>query len=192
MGTQQINTKINDLNGTRTNRLPTPTEPSSSGAARVVHILKSTETSGNFNPIEQIKFLKDELGFNISEIAEILLATRPSIYKWLHGDKPMKKHQERLDEIYNILSEWRKTSLGPIAYLSRRKLHENSSLFGLLCSDVINQKKVKTYLSFIKNQIKEAEQRKSKRQSIQEKHNYQKIDEKQAQKALDRVTKKIG
>lgn len=184
--------KNNDYFGTRTNLLPIPNEPSSSGSAYVVVILTQLESQGDFNPVEQIKFLKDELGFNISEIAEILLATRPSIYNWLNGDKPMLKHQERLDEVYNLLNEWKKTSLGPIAYLSRRKLNNNSSLFSLLCSDAINYGEIKEYLSAIESQIKEAEHRKVKRKSIQGAHDYQKIDENEAQKALDRITKKIG
>lgn len=155
-------------------------------------IFPSQKIDSISSPQKQLQFLKNDLGFNISEIASILNATRPSIYSWLENTPPANKTQKRLDEIYNVLFKWETSTLGPINHLSRRKLFENRSLYEFLCDENLNIKALSQCLDIIKKYLIDSKENKKKRDTIYKDNNYLPLSKEESNKTIDNITRKIG
>lgn len=110
----------------------------------------------------QIKYL---MGLNILEIAGILQVSRPTIYDWLESQETTirKKHQERLNAIYQICQNWNMKRLGRLGSYLHQPIGEVSlSLFDLLkaksldCNTINCQIEHIAQLMFAKRQENEA------------------------------------
>ncbi len=123
-------------------------------------------------PKEQIEALRRSMGFNISEIAAILLVQRPTIYEWLESESPKlrKSNQQRLDEIYKICVRWQQANLGRIGGYLRRVVYKNKSLFSLLSERKLNYDFIYETLNIIEEIMKKNALEQKKHQDFLEKY----------------------
>ena len=103
------------------------------------------------NPKSQVEYLRDVLGFNISQLATILDVQRPTIYEWLEDKEPNPRNQERLDKIYSFFSDWRHKHGLRIGGYFYKKFEKNKSLYDLLIEEDVNENQIVKYISKIKN-----------------------------------------
>lgn len=182
---------------TSTNCLNTDWDTISSSTTKTIiiclpKILPISDIDSMPSPQKQIKVLKDDLGFNISEIASILNATRPSVYSWLENTLPANKTQERLDTIYKVLFKSEISTLGPINHLSRRKLYENRALYDFLSDENLNIKALSQCLEIIKKHLVDSTANKKARDKIYKDNNYLPLSKEESNKTIDNITRKIG
>ncbi len=107
------------------------------------HVKKSAlSTEPQRSIIEQLQFLMNNVGLNISQLSDLLKVGRPSIYKWLDGSEIRRANLSRLEDIYYILSFWNNkygVKIGSYLYKKIDKL----SLYDLLIADVIEIERAK-------------------------------------------------
>lgn len=150
------------------------------------------EKTGISDHVDQLKYLQDNLGFNISQISAILNATRPSVYNWLGGSTPNPNTTKRLDSLYDLLAKWDSSKFGKIGHLSTRKQFNGITLFSLLCEDELNLEDIRKTLSLLEDSVKKMQLRKQKSKAIYDSKNYQPLSKSESKKAVDKITKKIG
>jgi len=137
-------------------------------------------------PKEQINALKNDIGFNISEIAAILNVRRPTVYEWLEAEIPNLRdnNRKRLDEIYSIVEKWEKTNLGRLDAYLRKTIIDNKSLFDLLSSKKINHALVDEALILLEQIIKKANEVKKLSIDFITKHNLEESTKKHKERKL--------
>ncbi|MFN7096782.1 MAG: hypothetical protein ACK4PR_04420 [Gammaproteobacteria bacterium] len=116
----------------------------------------------------QIEDIKNQLGLNISELAAILLVSRPTIYDWLNKSIDLqKKHRDRLYVLYNLSIYWSQKKMGRLAnYLHKPLFNENLFLFNLLTETPLNKAKIEKFLDQLAQLILEKQQQDKLYQNI--------------------------
>jgi lambda repressor-like predicted transcriptional regulator len=111
--------------------------------------LSSKETiskSSLITAFEIVTWLRDE-GLPIAAIAEIARVERKSVYAWINGGPIRPQNQDRLEKIYNLLSESKQTELIHLYRFWNRQLTSGVSLATLLKEELLNQHAIKNALS---------------------------------------------
>jgi len=100
-------------------------------------------------------FVKDVFDLNTSELAHVMLVSRPTIYSWVAGDQEVKQeNRQRLTQLQDFASSWRSFSKNPIGALVRENIDgANSSLLELLSLVEIPHEKVIKSLKIIADLI---------------------------------------
>lgn len=127
---------------------------------------------------EQLSQVKKVMGLNISEMAAILLVSRPTIYDWLESQEPniRKKHIERLTSLTQVCNEWKKKNIGRLgSYLHKQFNNENSSLFNLLTKESLDTKKVNDCLDNIAVILGTKKQKAKMQEKILQEHGFEPI-----------------
>lgn len=119
--------------------------------------------------------LKKTLGLNIFEISTIFQVSRPTIYQWMESEniKIRRKHQERLDEIYEVSQVWEKKNIGDLrSYLHKSINEKKISLFDLLKTDILNKKIIIDHLSQIAKYAETKKQKNKMHCDLLKKHGF--------------------
>ena len=144
----------------------------------------------------QIENLRRKMGLNISEIAEVLFVTRPTIYEWL-GNEDAKLHsfnQQRLNLIYELFLIWDKKNIGRIGsnYFHKMIMSENKSLFMLLTEEELNKERICNVM----NQIQELKEIQNKndelRKTFLQQHGFEEVSKEAREDNLNKFIRNIG
>lgn len=81
---------------------------------------------------EQIAILRQVLGLSITDLAELLGVTRPTVYAWMKGGEMKEEHAHRLSELSSVAEEIESAGVEGLAKLAKRKLSAGVSLFELV------------------------------------------------------------
>lgn len=90
-------------------------------------------------------FREEELP--IAAIADMARVERKSVYAWINGGPVRQQNQERLEKLYNLLSEEKQTKLVHLYRFWNRQLSSGKSLYVFLCEDQLNIQAIKQALS---------------------------------------------
>ena len=93
-----------------------------------------------------VLWFRDE-GLPIPAIADIAGVERKLIYAWMNGGPIRESNQERLENLYRLLSEKKQTELIHLYRFWNRQLMNGMSLSTLLCEDTLNFQAIKAALS---------------------------------------------
>ena len=142
----------------------------------------------------QIDDLRKKMGLNMSEIATIMGVSRQAIYDWIDDDSKLRReHQARFDILTEICLLWSQKKLGRLgSYLYKKINNENKSLFELLQDKIFDKKYIIQMLEKIEQAKMSHKENLESHKSILEKYGFEEINEKEADKNLDKITRKIG
>jgi predicted transcriptional regulator len=120
----------------------------------------------------QVEFLRKDIGFNISELSDILHVSRPTVYEWQYSAFPniQKENRIRLEEIYEVCIKWEKTNLGAIGNNLRRIMYQDKSLFDLLKEENLDRTSISEIFSLLKEIMQKTQDRKNKHEAFIKKH----------------------
>jgi len=139
---------------------------------------------------EQLNHLRQYIGFNISELSDILQVKRPTIYEWLNGHEPSKKKQQRLDNLYELLSHFFNKNTLPMKGFIYRTL-DRKNLFLLLKQDNLNEEAIKEMLQNIQRSLINLKEEKEKHDEKLKKHGFSPISLKQKEAFINKIIRKI-
>lgn len=140
---------------------------------------------------EQLMRIKQSMGFNILEMAEILKVARPTIYSWFDKSKPIeihKKNQSRLNSIYEVCKLWESKHIGSIGSLLNKPIGaENISLLRLLKEPNLDLDKIHRHLNSIASIISKKRQDNAVRETLLRKHGFEPLSEEEMQSRLNDI-----
>ena len=85
---------------------------------------------------ERLAFVQHQFSLNISDLAQVLRVSRPTVYSWMREEaEPHLDNINRARELFRFARLWRNMSVHPIGRLLRRPLNNGLSLFTLLSED---------------------------------------------------------
>jgi len=139
---------------------------------------------------DEIEFLRDDIGLNISEIAYILSVKRPTIYAWLHRDnEPSKSKRKRLDVIYRLCCRWRDNGLGRMRSYLYRAVNADKSLFDLLSEQQLDEKLIADVLYKIEAIMRKEKQERGKREALLSQHGFKPLSQEELNLRLRSMTR---
>ncbi len=110
-------------------------------------VILSTETKGSsLTAQEMVSWFRNE-GLPIAAIAEIVRVERKSVYAWINGGHVQEPNQDRLEKLYNLLSDKKQAELIHLYRFWNRQLMSGASLGCLLCEESLNVQAIKAALS---------------------------------------------
>lgn len=134
----------------------------------------------------QVDFLRKDIGFNISELSDILHVSRPTVYEWIDSESPniQTENQIRLNEIYDVCAKWKKTNLGRIGNKLRRVMYWDKSLFDLLKEESLDRASINEIFSLLKEIMQRNQDRKTKHEAFIKKHGLEEASKKRRRIAV--------
>jgi hypothetical protein len=82
---------------------------------------------------EHLANIRDVFAINMSDLAGVLTATRPTIYAWLEGQDPKKPETVRhIQQLSNFADEFRQANIQRLDRLLQRPILEGRSLLDML------------------------------------------------------------
>ncbi len=69
---------------------------------------ESIEKPATFQPSESIKLIRKLYGFNVTELAQLLGVTRPTVYNWIKGGEVKKEISAKLQVLEAVAKHWSK------------------------------------------------------------------------------------
>lgn len=142
----------------------------------------------------QISSLRKMMGLNISEIAEILHVSRPTIYGWVDSEISLRNdHQVRLNDIYDICVFWTKKEIGYLTtYLHKKSNNQSKSLFMMLSEKKLDIDNIYYLLDRIEQLILEEKKKKTYNEKLLNQHGFENISEEELEKNFNSNIQIIG
>ncbi len=107
--------------------------------------IKETETLNTETVFEKLDAIRDAFGLSVASLAEILGASRASVYNWLENEPPTERFVQRIDKLYEIAQEWEATN--PYHYapgrLMKQKLGDGPSMHECLCREELSIEEIR-------------------------------------------------
>ena len=155
--------------------------------------LKKQETFNTETTQDQLNNLRKYIGFNISEISNMLLVKRPTIYEWLESNnEPSQKNQARLNIIYNLFKNHFYQQSPKIKNFLYKKTYNEESLFSLLTKEYIDEPLIKKIALNIQESLLMQQQKRTERENLLAREGFTLVSQKHKQKVLTRlINKKI-
>jgi len=82
--------------------------------------------------IEQLAYVRKVLNISVTDLAELLKVTRPTVYAWTQGGEPRDEHLESLHRIAQRADEVEKYGLAGVGKLLKRPLKNGSTLLQMI------------------------------------------------------------
>ena len=137
------------------------------------------------HPKEQIAYLKNIIGFKVSEIASILLVERQTVYNWLNSSDLRNDNQDRIDDIYRICAEWEKqVKIENLDFYLRRKIYQEKSLLDLLTMTNLDLNAIKQALGKSQEAMKQDDFEKERHMNFIKKHGLEEDSKKRRRRAI--------
>ena len=90
--------------------------------------------------VEKLNAIRDSFGLSMAALANILGASRASVYNWLENETPTERFVQRIEKLYGIAREWEDKN--PYHYapnrLLKQKLGDGPSMFERLSRDELD------------------------------------------------------
>jgi len=77
-------------------------------------------------------YIKNTFSLNVSELAEVLDVSRPTIYAWVDGSHADEAHRDRLSALKELAQEWETLCREPIGTLLRERSESGARILDLL------------------------------------------------------------
>ena len=106
------------------------------------------DATGAITPSQDIVTKLRDDGLPISAIAEMINVERKTIYSWISGAPIKNSNQERLESIYQILSERKEASYKNLYRYWNRNI-DGVTLASLLKQEYLNKQKISEVLSIL-------------------------------------------
>ncbi len=138
---------------------------------------------------QQLAEIKQNMGFNIIEMAAILHVSRPTIYDWFVSTNTIRNNnQTRIDVLYEVCKKWKSKGLHRLGSFLHKKIGENNmSLFDLLKNEVLNQKEIGRYIDTIAQAILQKKQDDEAYEDLLKKHYFEPVDKKDMDNRLNDI-----
>ena len=94
---------------------------------------------------EKLSTIRKAFGMSMAALAEVVQASRASLYNWFENKQPSPAKAERIDRLFRFAQEWEAKS--PYHYppgkLVRQRLGERPSLFERLARDPLDTEEIR-------------------------------------------------
>lgn len=84
---------------------------------------------------EQLSFVRTALGASITDLADLLDVSRPTLYSWMQGTEPRDEHLERLQKLTLQANNIDAFGIAGLGKLLKRPLQEGQTLLDLIKQD---------------------------------------------------------
>ncbi len=98
-------------------------------------ILNAEPTTTPRLRVDRLAYIQGALGLQMQELAQVLMISRPNLYKWLDPAKEITLQgakRERLALIERVANAWSKESTSPFGAIARETLSNGKTLIDLL------------------------------------------------------------
>jgi DNA-binding transcriptional regulator YiaG len=107
---------------------------------------------------EKLTFVRHYFSLNVSDLARVLRVGRPTLYSWIRGEaEPHRANQDRIDDIYEIASDWRQVTAEPIGWLGRSRSSSGQTFIEALSEERLDQAKLRAMVLGMKEKMAEAQ-----------------------------------
>lgn len=138
-------------------------------------------------------FLKDIVGFNISQLAVLFKVGRATIYDWLSGSIiPRRNHINRIDLIYSVFENWNKESNIKLRNYYYKKIDDNKSLYDLLSVDDLNSniEQAKVFAKKVEETLQATQNRMSQLKALLEREGFKPVSKERRREVIERLIRK--
>ncbi len=95
---------------------------------------------------EKLNDVRDAFGLSMAALADILKASRASVYNWFENETPSEVFVQRIETLYGIAREWQ--TKNPYHYapgkLMKQKLGDGPSMFERLSREELNLDEIRS------------------------------------------------
>ncbi len=77
-------------------------------SSQSIPLAEVIEKPATFQPSESITFIRKIYGFNVTELAQLLGVTRPTVYNWIKGGEVKKEISAKLQVLEAVAKHWSK------------------------------------------------------------------------------------
>lgn len=105
-----------------------------------------TLPTGSLTAQKIVSWFRNE-GLPVAAIADIARVKRKSVYAWVNGGLIREPNQERLEKLYDLLSDKKQAELIHLYRFWNRQLNSGTSLGILLCEESLNVQAIEAALS---------------------------------------------
>lgn len=108
--------------------------------------------------VEKLGTIRDAFGLSAGSLADILKASRASVYNWLEHELPTERFTQRIDQLYSIAKKWESMNVYhyPPGKLMKQKLGDGPSIQDRLRREVLDtteiSKGLEDLLALMRNQ----------------------------------------
>ena len=96
---------------------------------------------------EALSTIRAAFGLNITQTAQVLGVTRPTIYSWLAGDgTPRAGNEDRLRRLVSLAMYWTGRSSSPLGKRLRNRVSERATLLDLLSTEALDMEEIRAVL----------------------------------------------
>lgn len=83
-------------------------------------------------PRDQLQYIRDMLGINVSDLASVLGVSRPTVYAWLEGDEPSPENYTHIVRLKRIAAEVNRQAIPRFEKLLKRPIFDGLSFLDKL------------------------------------------------------------
>lgn len=118
--------------------------------------------------VEKLESIRDAFGLSVGSLAEILKASRASVYNWLEDEPPTERFVQRIDLLHTIAKEWTAINIYhfPPGKLMKQKLGDGPSMQDRLRREVFDlddiRKGLQDLLALMSNQRQKMDRAKAR------------------------------
>lgn len=151
---------------------------------------KASYADTQISILEQLQFLMDNVGLNISQLSDLLKVGRPTIYNWLDGADIRRGNLSRLEDLYYIFMPWNNKYDVKIGSHLYKKVDGKLSLYDLLMADIIEVARAKELSIRLNRILIGASDRAAERRKKLEDAGFSNVSKDRKNKVLDRLIRK--
>lgn len=145
------------------------------------------------SPNSKLIKLRNCIGLNITELANILSVKRPTIYEWLEKDgNPSVKNKKRLDKLYSLLDPLISQNASEFKKYLHNEMPSGEKLYDLLINTNLNTSRISILVQNILDDILLKRQKATTHEKILQSKGFKPVGKDQKNKALDKLIRKIG
>lgn len=114
---------------------------------------------------ELIAEIKATLGVSVTDLATIAGVSRQAVYDWIGGGQVSEANYDRLLELRQICSDWRKRTSRPIGRFLRAKDNAGGTLLDLLRRDSLHKEQIELHMDALAGMAEKQGERRKERKS---------------------------
>lgn len=105
---------------------------------------------------EKITAIKERLGLNVKQLSQVLGVQRPTVYQWLKGGDIRQSNRARVNDVFELSSDWTKHCQLPVGSLLSQDLEEGESLLELISKEQLPHQAIRSAFEALCPLVEEA------------------------------------
>jgi transcriptional regulator with XRE-family HTH domain len=105
---------------------------------------------------EKITAIKERLGLNVKQLSQVLGVQRPTVYQWLKGGEIRQSNRARVNDVFELSSDWTRHCQLPVGSLVSQDLEEGESLLELISKERLPHQAIRSAFEVLCPLVEEA------------------------------------